>query len=308
MYAIDYAPGQDRSHVHADATACSQVALGRGWEDGAKLPVASRLGVTSIDVRAYPATQTVILPHAASSACAVVPVTGGVTVEHPGGSHCIGPGRALLVVANGRGTSIRLSGAVALVAHMPRAAIQAAGYARTRQARKLGPGAHVLDFDDSSRGIADAVTRLGEAVALGAPVTDDERRAIGEVLIDDLVKSLLQAPISVFPPAASVQRALDRLEHWTCGTSREEVARAAGVTRAVLARNIKETTGLTLSQFLMVVQLEWARGRLEGRYESRSIATLAQLAGFRTGQAFARAYQRRFGETPTQTRVRITRG
>lgn len=52
---------------------------------------------------------------------------------------------------------------------------------------------------------------------------------------------------------------------------------------------------------------EWVRTRLESETESRSIRDLSVAAGFGASGMLNRAYQRRFGETPTQTRTRTFR-
>lgn len=108
-----------------------------------------------------------------------------------------------------------------------------------------------------------------------------------------------------FPVARSVQRAIDHVRaNPHDGLSIHDLAQAAGVTAGTLRRNFRTCLGVSVTQLVQQIRLEWVRSRLESATESRSIGELSLAAGFGASGMLARAYQRRFGETPSQTRAR----
>ena len=112
----------------------------------------------------------------------------------------------------------------------------------------------------------------------------------------------------VFPVARSVQRAVDHLRAHPChGLSIHDLAQVAGVTTGTLRRNFRACLGVTATQLIQQIRVEWVRSRLESATESRSISELSLAAGFGAPGMMSRAYQRRFGETPSQTRARAFR-
>lgn len=87
----------------------------------------------------------------------------------------------------------------------------------------------------------------------------------------------------------------------------DDLARRAGVTGTTLQRGFRECIGMTVSAYARAVRLRQARGWLVDRRESRPMAAIAVAAGFTSADRFARAYQKLFGETPTETRSNAVR-
>lgn len=140
------------------------------------------------------------------------------------------------------------------------------------------------------------------AVLRQQPGSEAARSAFAAALTESVAGQDLDE--AIFPVAQSVQRALVRLAlRGEAPALLDDLIRAAGVTHLPLRRAVKETTGLPLARLLQDAQLDWARSRLQSNQESRALGALAEACGFRQ-VAFSRAYQRRFGETPTQTRTR----
>lgn len=112
----------------------------------------------------------------------------------------------------------------------------------------------------------------------------------------------------VFPPSRSISVARALLDDGTAADwEAKTLASRAGVTVVTLQRGFRDCLGMTVAAYGQGVKLDLARARLMCGWESRSMAQIAQQSNFRTVVAFTRAYQRRFGETPTQTRVYAVR-
>lgn len=226
----------------------------------------------------------------------VVPIAGSINVAgsaNPLGDH---------VLIGGDGEGIVLSGVTgqpALLIRLPRHLVQAAAYAAEGIPRRIGRIRLTLPLHDPANPLVQAIARMiGEGGSATEGLADD--------LVTALAAELLQHPQApmIFSVASAVQRALDRVTLVNGDpVVLDDLLRAAGVTQVTLRRTIKETTGLSLSRLVHEARLEWGRLRLESHLESRSLSALADALGYRPS-AFTRAYQRFFGETPTQTRTR----
>jgi AraC-like DNA-binding protein len=105
---------------------------------------------------------------------------------------------------------------------------------------------------------------------------------------------------------ACVRRAEDFARTHACESiGLDEIAQAAGVSTRTLHkafRHFRETTPLA---FLKSVRLDTARGELaRAAAEGRSVADVALACGMPHLGKFARDYQARFGEKPSETRRR----
>jgi AraC-like DNA-binding protein len=82
-----------------------------------------------------------------------------------------------------------------------------------------------------------------------------------------------------------------------------DVVVACGCSRSTLYDTFKSTRGYTPMQFLMSRRLELARERLMSEHAATATA-IALEYGFSHYGRFAKAYHRRFGESPSATRAR----
>jgi AraC-like DNA-binding protein len=132
-----------------------------------------------------------------------------------------------------------------------------------------------------------------------------EGGALGAALLQDLAASLVaqRGAAIAFPPSRSLSVARAHLDKSEAEPLiLEALARKAGVTGITLQRGFKACFGMTVGSYAQAVRLHAARARLRSGWESRPIARIAIGSGFQSVKTFARAYQKLFGETPTQTR------
>ncbi len=83
----------------------------------------------------------------------------------------------------------------------------------------------------------------------------------------------------------------------------ENMAKSAGVSTRTLHRRLKEDIGATPAQFVEQLRLDLARTALLKR---SSIKQAASLSGFGHIQNLRRAFQRRFGITPSEYMERFS--
>ena len=90
-------------------------------------------------------------------------------------------------------------------------------------------------------------------------------------------------------------------QDWTL----EELAKAAGVSRSVLAERFTEVVGIPPMQYLAKWRMQIASGLLSGG--SINIATIAAEAGYGSEAAFSRAFKKLMGVPPSAWRHRLAR-
>lgn len=264
-----------------------------------------QLGSVAVDVRAFSSQRAVRVPGSAGIVHVVVPVIGAMTAVTVDGVHRVVARSALLLSQREPTDCIWYAGAAGLILHIPRAAIQAQAFVAFQTPRRLGNATLVMDIAEPGCAFATALQPLLASTPPPHALSAFDE-TLGARIVAGLVDRLcLEEFTSVFPVAASVKRAIDHLrEDAGAVRSPEQLARLAGVTLPVLRRNFRECVGVTLTRFIQDTRLDWANKRLKGAHESRSIAELADAIGLTGAGVFARSYQRRFGETPSQTRAR----
>jgi transcriptional regulator GlxA family with amidase domain len=87
----------------------------------------------------------------------------------------------------------------------------------------------------------------------------------------------------------------------------EALAAVVGVTGQTLRKGFRSCLGMSVKEYIQSVRLDWAHERLSGGCDGRPIAEIARRAGFAASPPFSRAYLKRFGEPPSQTRARAVR-
>lgn len=106
-----------------------------------------------------------------------------------------------------------------------------------------------------------------------------------------------------FPRIASAHRLMERHYHepWTIG----RLAAAAGMAKSSFVTAFTAAIGEPPLHRLGAIRLAEARRLLKSE---RMIAEIAAAVGYRSQAAFARAFRRRYGETPTAARDTMRRG
>lgn len=284
------------------------VPLSFGSEPEARLPAPIRpeshrlqLGPVVADIVNFTKQRSVRITPSTNVVHLAAPFTGAMTAVNETGTQPVAPGTALLIGQRERTDCVWSAGATGLVLHVSRAAVQAQTFAAFQEPRRLGNVTLPLDISEPGSTLHAAIS----TVMMLSPAK--ENAATGDAIIAGLVDTLClsEDTAGALPVAASVKRAIDHLRRdGELDCSLEKLARSAGITLPVLRRNFKDCLGITLTQFVLDARLDWGRARLTSSTESRSIAQLAVAAGLTGAGVFTRAYQRKFGETPTQSRAR----
>lgn len=228
--------------------------------------------------------------------CVMVPVTGTLTVISDGFRQQAGSGEILILIRC-HSAECSLSGAASVkVLHIPLAQARSAAAAVFVDPRKIATSCQVLPPERLQPSLAAMLRTLGDR---SAPVTD---MSFTKVLIEALGA---EDADRIFPVSGCLKRVADYLRAYPeADHAPERLAQVAGVTVMTLRRNAKACLDLSLTRFAEKIRFEWVRERLRSDMENRSITALSTALGFRSCATFCRRYQRLFGETPTQTRVR----
>lgn len=190
-------------------------------------------------------------------------------------------------------------GAEVALLRLPRSRFQGwlcAHYSRPRRLARALTG-----LDDVRAVLALVDCTPGRDLPDGVSVAPDDSDAACEALVAALNRI---GETGIWRSAPALERAVDYILHQFQGDcAPETVADRAGMTLKTLQRQAQDVLGASLAAFIRDVRLTAARTALVSGTESRSIADLARAFGFVGGSAFARAYGRRFGETPTRERA-----
>lgn len=223
------------------------------------------------------------LPGSAARVGLAILIDGDARFEVDGASIHVAAGQAILNSCRGAIRGVWPKGGRAILVALPRNAIQARASASYGGARRLARTAFIIDAGNSLAALT------GEGAAIEAVVAG---LAAGHG-IDEAC-----------PPSRSISLARRRLDAdparaWDL----EDLARGVGVTPVTLQRGFRGCIGATVAGYAQAIRLGEARERLTNGRETRPLSAIAHAAGFASVTAFARAYQRMFGETPTRTRA-----
>lgn len=87
----------------------------------------------------------------------------------------------------------------------------------------------------------------------------------------------------------------------------DHVANAVGISIRSLQRTFRELKGMSPTQYLREVRLEKARARLSDPYSNEAVTDVALGCGFSHLGAFSVEYKRKYGESPSETRLSAKR-
>lgn len=237
-----------------------------------------------------------MLPADGAAVVLAIPLDGGAQVEI-GGTRFMADGRQAVLNAQDDATRIVCPGGGAmLIIGFRRSTIQMHASAAHGEARRLGRASFLLQIDRAPY----------MALLAGA----DLHAARVDAACEHMVAALAtQHGIDdAFTASRSISLARRRLDaDPTRAWDLDDLARGAGVTPITLQRGFRDYLGTTVAGYAQAIRLRKARACLASERDSRSITAIAQAAGFARGASFVRAYQRLFGETPTQTRSNAVR-
>ncbi len=229
----------------------------------------------------------------------IVPAQGRLYLACEAESIEIAPGQAALIARSD--VTIAAAGANAAphkLIWLSRPAVQAEASRVLGDARRIAPALHILDLQINAK----LASRLG----LGPnrdhrAVTPATTPSLIELLVDAL--SAPSAADLLFPRSRSVTVAV-QLIHKQCDRAWDlpSLAAATNVTVETLRKGFKSCLNQSVSAYLHETRLQHARTSLASGRDSRTIAEVAASVGFKTPGSLSRAYARRFGETPSQTR------
>src|SRR5882757_7772897 len=101
---------------------------------------------------------------------------------------------------------------------------------------------------------------------------------------------------------ARMQRVLDHIDrHLEADLDLETVSRVAAFSKFHFHRQFTATFGLSVHRYVQLARLKRASHRLAYR-DDESVTDIAMDAGYDAPDAFARAFRRRFGQSPSSFR------
>ncbi|GIQ77393.1 AraC family transcriptional regulator [Bradyrhizobium sp. RD5-C2] len=225
-----------------------------------------------------------------------------------GKSVAIGTARSGVVTIIPAGTSARwdIPGSVDVVQlYLPHATLERVA----REARTVVPGDLLERTAYSDPVVSGLLLSASDALEGNAALDALFRQQVTELLATRLliahVGTLMTAPPATGGLSPSVlRRAIDRLrsDH-DAEISLASLASDAGLSRFHFSRAFKESTGLSPHAWLRQQRLEQAMNML--RDSDASIASVAAALGYASQNAFAAAFRRLTGETPSDWRRRI---
>jgi AraC-like DNA-binding protein len=263
----------------------------------------AQLGQIGVDLRTFGRQHGLQLTPNATTVHLVIPIAGAAVAVSHQDSRQIAPGVALLLTKRQRTDFVWTAESSGLILHIPLALLQQSVATTFPEPRRLAATAHAFELGPSDDGLAEQLLTALRLVEGAKPTLEP---AADRRIAENLIAVLRSADENeFFPVSRSLQRASDFLmANPDTRCSPGELASIAGVTLPTLQRNVKTCLGIPLAKFVEQVRLTWVRAQLESPMEGRSMARLADACGYRTAATLARAYQRLFGETPTQTRAR----
>lgn len=215
---------------------------------------------------------------------------------------------ALLLARPGAAKAIWQAGSQGMVIHLPRRRIQAAASQQFGAPQRLANINLPLAREAATERLFVSAGGVFQPAVIRKDVCSETARSLTGALIEALRAPSYPDARSPFIAAGSVQRTLSYIrDPTTVDYSPQRLAAAAGVTERTLRDNFRNVLGQSLPTVIQRCRLEAARARLASALDSRPIQAFALQAGFKSAAAFARAYQRLFGESPTTTRVLATK-
>lgn len=264
----------------------------------------SHAGTIAIDHRSFPRQQSLTVKITPGSALIVAPLVGCVTVVAEGEALAVEAGHTALLARPQNMIFVWSAGAIGEVLTLRREALQISASGRFGSPRRLATVTKMIEPDDLfSAALAALRASAASAASVADTASSDIDDAFHGALIDLATRRNLASDL--FIDVRSAREAIDyiRANH-QADCSPATLAAITGVTERTLRERFRQCLGLSIATVVQDIRLDWAHERLSSARESRSIGQLALAAGFSSAGGFSKAYQRRFGEPATHTRMR----
>lgn len=248
----------------------------------------------------------------------LLPLAGECRITRPDGTLRIEPGQIGLVNPDVPLRMHWLDGCTQLVAKIDRAAIEQTVEAQTGQAPARPVQFQALQPVPAAE--CDTLVGLFDLILadLDRPRSTVGAKA-GEQSAETLFVNMLlrQVPNSLEarldrPASRAAPYYVKRVEefvrlHAARPIAMRDLVDVAGASERTLYKGFRQFRGTGPMAYVKAVRLERARDDLLSAAETRSIAQIARAWGFRHLGNFAKDYQARFGERPSDTRRRAAR-
>ena len=253
--------------------------------------------------------RTVTLTASERAVHLIVPTQGQIEVVAEGVFETVRPGSAMLLAQHQPALLVRQAGSAGALVSLPRHRLQAHASRLFAEPLRLAPLNTRFEPVDEAGGLVEILQSLRRPVAARLDPGREIEGPFTRRLALAVVEALGRDPASgALTPARSVKRAIDHVRACTPGElDAERLAAAAGVTERTLRENFRAVLGQSVQAFIQEARLQWAHDRLASAKDPRPVEAFAAAAGFGSSGAFARAYQKKFGETPSVTRARAVR-
>jgi len=165
----------------------------------------------------------------------------------------------------------------------------------TTSTKELPPGLVVAEVDD---GFVGAVGRLLQL--LDDPVA---LRVLANSRLRELLFTIIEGEAGplvrrTFGGAHDITRVLTYLrENLSEPLSVDDLARRAGMSRAVFHRRFKAATSFSPLQFIKALRLSYAAMQIVG---GKGVSQAADAVGYTSASQFSREFRRQFGKSPRQ--------
>lgn len=268
------------------------------------------VGDLTADIRYYPRQHQTDLRVSAGKPIFVLPLEGSVEIVTESRGISCSPGRPAILAREEAATAIWSESACGLILHLRRERVQGAASPLLGDARRLAGLNLPIQSHAPDQNLETIVARIVDSIIRRPAMLEAKGQALEAEFYQALVGRLAatEDPSATFPIVRSVTQAMRHIQaHHQQPCDADSLAAVTGVTALTLRKGFRSSLGTTVTQYVQSVRLDWARERLGGNSESRSIQTLGIAAGFKDGSSFSRAYLRRFGEAPSETRIRAVK-
>lgn len=268
------------------------------------------IGDLIVELRYYPRQTGTDYHGTARRALLLVPLTHDLEVVTETTRLTCPAGASFLFARNEVVTAVWHGGSWALAVHLRPERLNAAVSAVLGDARRLRSVAAIIEGGEDNQGLAPMAQRLialiaGATLRQGPAVPALESsiyRQFVDRLLDQANVDALLAPVRAVGEAMRVVRENPARPYDT-----EALAAVVGVTAPTLRKGFRARLGMSVKEYIQMVRLDRAHEWLTSGHESRPISEIGQAAGFQQATHFSRAYMKRFGEPPSQTRARAVR-
>lgn len=268
-----------------------------------------RVGAISVEVRRSTRRFSTHITVGRNDAVLAVALRGCSETENDAVGNLIDTETAVLLAKPGRSRLVWSPASEGVILRISRQRLQGLSSRRIGLPTRLAAVDRALPLSVNER-LAPLLRELIDECDRDAALSDDRQRLWCGRLEATITTLLVNMPVreTVLAVSRSVRRAMQHV----CDNAEVELdvatlASISGVTVRTLREGFRSCLGVSLTAFIQETRLAKARERLLSGHDSRSMARVAEAAGFCSASSFSRAYSRTFEESPTDTRARGVR-